>query len=427
METMEPREETKLTDLDIDCLERICRYLPLEDLLNVADSSKQLKKAADLAFLPEYSRKYTVRIGYFSCNMNKCEYGFKIDYSLLFNVGCEHFGEMGSGEYTIEATHLKRTYQTFRCFGHLISKLEIGMKETSIHFDRLMFYIKEYCAESLTQLAFLIIPDGSMIRFVKPFPNIHTLYLTNVLNVSFGEIFPNLKHLKYIGTVTEFTSIESEIPNLEHLELYVGLDLENVLLRKIGSSPKIRTLIVPGDAIYQGINEILPNLKVLRLHGSCLGLKVSFGVEKFHFATVKRFEMCNYPSRFEGLPFSFDNLEEFIIEARALESRHEEELYDFISEHPSIKKLGTWIFEVDLLRLMDMLPLLGEFDTRSDYSIHDVARFMNVKESLKKMTFYLIDGCDIDIPDIQAHLNDKWHGIKLRDQYGPFEFTRILK
>lgn len=46
---------TKSTDIDdFDCLENVREYLELPDLLNFADTSKQLNKAAELF----YTRKY---------------------------------------------------------------------------------------------------------------------------------------------------------------------------------------------------------------------------------------------------------------------------------------------------------------------------------------------------------------------------------
>lgn len=47
----------KFTDLYFDCLEKLFEYLELPDLLNVADSTKLFKKAAELAYTRKYGNK----------------------------------------------------------------------------------------------------------------------------------------------------------------------------------------------------------------------------------------------------------------------------------------------------------------------------------------------------------------------------------
>lgn len=49
-EAIDESTTTKLTDINDDCLEHIFLYLSIEDLLNIAYTSKQLKPAAELAF-----------------------------------------------------------------------------------------------------------------------------------------------------------------------------------------------------------------------------------------------------------------------------------------------------------------------------------------------------------------------------------------
>lgn len=53
----DPTQEVKITDFPIDLLVIIFENLELNDLLNVADSNKQLKQAADFIFDRKYGKK----------------------------------------------------------------------------------------------------------------------------------------------------------------------------------------------------------------------------------------------------------------------------------------------------------------------------------------------------------------------------------
>lgn len=92
-------QRMKLTDLGVDCLERIFRYLPIEDLLNLADSNKQLKNTADLVFLLKYSSKIANIVGIAGFQRN--------DKKML---------ELGD---LISIANPKKVFQLLRCFGNL--------------------------------------------------------------------------------------------------------------------------------------------------------------------------------------------------------------------------------------------------------------------------------------------------------------------
>ena len=49
------------------------------------------------------------------------------------------------------------------------------MEESGIHFERIMSYLNDYCAESLTELTVSNGPKGLLVRFVKTMPSIHSL------------------------------------------------------------------------------------------------------------------------------------------------------------------------------------------------------------------------------------------------------------
>lgn len=151
------------------------------------------------------------------------------------------------------------------------------------------------------------------------------------------------------------------------------------------------------------------------------------GSIKYHFKTVKKFEIV-YKSSFSGIPFSFDNLEEFNLNFANQNYPKEthERLYDFIWKHPTILKLEILnLPKVDLPRLMYMLPLVEEFKMNYESSIDDVSRFIKKSKSLKNIEIPIHKFHNTDISDVKVHLGltDEWHGKKI--VYNIFKFTRI--
>lgn len=50
-------DQLKLTNLIDDCLEHIFMFLDVDDMLSIADTSKQLKTAADTVFARKFGKK----------------------------------------------------------------------------------------------------------------------------------------------------------------------------------------------------------------------------------------------------------------------------------------------------------------------------------------------------------------------------------
>ena len=55
------KSDTKITDVNVDCLEHIFGHLELSDLLNFANANKQLKAASEPIFFRKYGEKKSVK------------------------------------------------------------------------------------------------------------------------------------------------------------------------------------------------------------------------------------------------------------------------------------------------------------------------------------------------------------------------------
>lgn len=214
----------KITDLNIDFLEKIFKHLNLGDLLNVADSNKQLKKAADGVFSSKYgSRKVTI------------------------------LPHKNGGIYDRTYIYLytwKGSYQLLRCFGNLISHLHIELPtnlcmqftkyshETfAKNFKHLFAYVTEYCDAYIQHLS---IEDNSvqLCDFISAVHFKHVKSFEIIYNNSSSKKFPKIpfafSHLEDLRVILCGSRFEHRIGAFE--EFYTFLS-RNPSVTKIWMNP----------------------------------------------------------------------------------------------------------------------------------------------------------------------------------------------
>lgn len=119
----EPAVTTKITDLHMDCLERIFEYLKLDDLLNVTDASKEFEFTAQLV-----ARKHLKKNTIVKLNITQNSR----DRSSIHTLNC------------IIVQDLRSSFQLLRSFGHLVKKLHVLYAQDVEHFEKLLRYIEDY-------------------------------------------------------------------------------------------------------------------------------------------------------------------------------------------------------------------------------------------------------------------------------------------
>lgn len=445
---MEQINGMKFTELDIDCLEAIFQYLSIEDLLNVADSNKVLKQAADLTFQLKHG-KSTLLIQNKFFPYNWCD-GFKGGEAII-DSRC--LADLIEQDWPLRPKHLKETLQILRCFGHKISILMIRIPE-NIHiqnsaafltsFGHIVTYIKDYCIETLKQLYIESKAGGTLALFEKQFPNVHSVFVqsSDVSNFSLNDIFPQMSRLTYCKNnsckVSDFIDIQKHFPKLKNFEIAVdsassAYEIIPSIQGVIRLNPQIQSLTVPfidENIHFQNINEVLPNLTELNLLNYCRNIENS---STYHFKTVKRF-LIQWPKhsyeKFSYIPFSFENLEELTFDINSKNTLNEK-FYDFILKNSSISKLQIkYQQEINLSKLISIMPCITELNLSHCYlTVDGVVEFMNKNPTLKTILFSLHDSFICKITDIKIRLNDKWHGIRSpllckRPVVGPYKFTR---
>lgn len=166
-----PSDATKITDLSYDCLEKIFNRLNFMDFFNIALSNKTLQKATASAFKQKFGIEVII-----------------LDPAKNINDGKFHEGK-------IRMVGLKSCLQFLRCFGEIITDLEIWHNRTNRPITE---YIQQYCADSLIKILFRHC-SISRTSFQKPFPNVEVVSIDNVdLGDSlshFVDWFPNMVHL----------------------------------------------------------------------------------------------------------------------------------------------------------------------------------------------------------------------------------------
>lgn len=197
-----------IIDLAQDCQVEIFMYLSIEDLLNVADTNKQLKPAADIVF----SRKFVQK-----------------------TVQCNHVREMSDPFQTLDIfidtydSSKPNTLRLLRSFGHLISKLSTehiqqlnSRRHGSDEIFVVLSYINEYCSESLTEIEFYRINWVEASTWMKkPFKNIECIKfgrcIFNETNAKIDCWFPSVRHVYFLCTFpTHFVFADGQ--NLQHVQ-----------------------------------------------------------------------------------------------------------------------------------------------------------------------------------------------------------------
>lgn len=402
---------TKITDINIDCLEKIFKHLGLVDLLNVADSNSYLKIAAEMVYSSKFDR---VQI----TNMKLCQKRTMFD-----SENCSD----------IKVSDLKISLQLLRCFGHLIKKLEINLQEfkcCSVSFNHLTTYINEYsCA--LTDIGFIknyhlqLELDGALDKLMKPFPSVKNVHIDgfrckeNFLT----KLFPKMRKLCVSISNEHIEFIAHHFPHLKNLSItlnriYVSNPICHRIVPHINSvlslNQQIRTLDVSfflDNAFLQAISQ-LQFLETLTFAQA----PVNFFNFSGHFKNLKILKfICDIErteSKSEEMP-SFEQLEEIHVTGYEYD-QFSDDFYQFIGQNTSIVKFRVCFFNfiMDTQKLSIALPMLKEIYLDCNfYGFYDPADFIAAFKSLEKYSFRI--GADTfadkELRILHTRLLNKWH------------------
>lgn len=157
---------TSLTDINDDCSEKIIKYLDLDDILNIAETSKHLKTSVDLAFHFKFR---------------------KIPFEINTNY-------VHKKKERVPISNVRNSFRLLRSFGHLILSLEIVRPLGCGKY--LISYLDRYCTKSLKIIAFNDVDIDLSKYLERPFLNVTRLCIHSCRNLDlykFKKYFPHMK------------------------------------------------------------------------------------------------------------------------------------------------------------------------------------------------------------------------------------------
>lgn len=379
-----------LTDMNDDCLVHIFLYLSLGDLLNIADTNKQLKPAAELTFAKRFKRGKLI--------LRKLKKSSEI-----------HINET-------EQVKVKNPYQLLRCFGHLIPNQKIQNRT-------LLKYVNQYCSESIINIGL-----SSLGRYIKkPFPNAETVTLRCRLKWSFNrlpKLFPNVRVLSFFMCGIQPRYIAVHFPHLNEVNIGCSLNIYGAkcYVKMLRFNPQIRHLylspIIDDVRLLRTANQFIQFLE--HLHLRYLEDSYMNFEEKFvHFAYLKVLKIVHIGEITTPIPVSSSCLKSFSFHLHTSDPDYIENLdilLEFLRMHPFIT---TFTLSSDcnrmcstnkfvLQQILEAVSSMEEIDISliKNLSAKDAIKFVNKCKSLKKLNFRADDNSIFD--QLNAKLEVKW-------------------
>lgn len=389
-----------LTDMNDDCLEHIFQYLSLEALLNIADTNKQLKPAAELAFVRRFKRGTLI----------------------LYKSGSEiRINET-------ERVKVRNPYRLLRSFGHLIPNQKI-------HHHNKLKYVNQYCSESLIKIEL-----DSLRRYMsKPFSKVGTVILHCRLNWNFNrlpKLFPNVHTFTFVSCRIEPRHIAVNFPHLRQVNIRdcsneYGIESYVKMLR---FNPQIRHLLlsplVDHVKLLRAANQFVPFLEYLHLSYSENAYK-NFEEKFVNFAHLKVLKISYYGELLTPIPVSSSCLEAFSFHlcshATNCLNAGVDILLEFLKKHPFVFKFtlsSRLQYMVTTNRLEEIIEAVASMEEINislieDLSVNDAIKFVNKCKSLKRLSFRAANGSICD------HLNTKL-GVKWQVMAEKLDVSKIL-
>lgn len=387
---------TKLTDVNDDCLEHIFLYLSLRDLLSIADSSKSLKTATDMAFARNFGGKKSKAL------IDSRTFRFEVN------------------GYAVE---LNNPYRLLRSFGHLIRNLIIH--ESKI--QRVISYVNEYCSESLTDIAFYKMSRDDFSGLKKSFVNVEVVsFMLCVLNwksMQMNKCFPNMRTLKFFRVDAQPRCIEVHFPNLKHLEIKGQLPApKKIVMNLFTLNPQLSRLVLNTNyhtTMIRAAREYLPYLEQLDIRANRKDF-TDFGDETVRFENLKVLTINYDDVMMTKVPILANCLQEFswTFFITGL-SKH---FIDFLTQHSSITKLNmvSSFIAIPMLsgeitnRIITALSKLEEISfQRMKISILDAIQLTKNCKSLRKLSFTVDKVTEFN--DLKARLDVGWKVFIIRE------------
>lgn len=320
-------ETIKITDLNLNALEKIFDCLSLNDLLNIADTSKKFKQPADWVFRSKYGKR---KIIFWRTNPSRCNHPvWPTD-----NIYIDNFS---------------LCFKILRSFGHAISKLDVNyLKINGNKCAKIDYYVVKYCT-ALAEISFKHAGVNTLNCIVKPFEKIEKLifedsYVGGKL-ANLNKWFPRLRalELKFYMRIENSKCLEKHFQHLESLTIdgQVSDIRGSNLINTLCFNPQLRQLSISDKfdmKFLQYASKHLHFLEKLEIR-KWTEQEFAHSGEFIHLKNVQivtiDFSRCY---KVPEIPLRFDQLETLIVDAMYM-CRLNDNFIDFMQKHTTIRKL----------------------------------------------------------------------------------------
>lgn len=404
-ETNEPSENVKkISDLNEKCLMQICDFLNFTDLLNVANATQKMCKAAGEI----YAKKYANKLVKYNGNAINTK-GLEIDVT----------------DDTIEINEARSCLKMLRAFGAIFTRLKLNFlgigPRRSTAISRIM---NECCANTLIDLDWHNCPKDSMKYATKKFQKLENLC---VVSGNFGVemcqityFFPNLHRLEITDVeVADRNCIERTFHGLLHMKLSIesrkGVDfLKRNIKTAMNLNPQLTSFSIGYGCdvkLLEYMNDQLPKLKTLEIQKP----RKKFyddKEEKVHFKLVRnlRLDASDSKESFTNIPFTFRCLKRFQLNASFL---HRNKWIDFAVQNQKLVELKLlnfhWFYVMEKENLMKIATLPRLSNLVLDWKVPSTKAIIQCMEECKNLTKLRLSlRTRPERAAICAEITDKW-------------------
>lgn len=402
-ELIQPNQ-LQLVDVNDDCVEKIFIFLSFDDLLNIADSCKRLKSAADLAFV----RKYRSR---------------------CVNFFIQHTHRNGPVPLNnrMHISDFRTSLRLLRCFGHLFHSIHIQWSYVPAKkSNKLIHYVNKYCCESLIKLQFREI---SKLALENEFQNVETVIFDRCsfdgASMDIAKCFPKLRNLtlSYINGFVNGKTLTIHIKHLKCLSIFVVNERDRFALEDflamIKLNPQLRTLKFHNDFSMRFLDEISKNLNSLeRIEFNFFpdSFKLLDDKDSINFRNLKHLKIDYFGYKaapMPKIPFTSQRLESVVLSFCNYQLN--DDFVAFLQKHSTITLLKidlanrTHISNRDIMvNIAKSLPELREaIFSLLEFSLEEVIVFLNACKTLNKFYFVLSDQSQFNA--LTDQFSGSWH------------------
>lgn len=359
--------QTKLSDLNMDCMLIILDQLDFMDILNLAQVDNYFSMIAQTAFRRKFANNTIVLYNFVSEDQNN-ENG--IIFNALSRLGIVEKEKVYHAtlhyDGNLQITDFEACLKTLEYFGKSIQKLKLYSDNTDTKQSVIISkFIYKYCSDTLIEFGLDIIKGGAPFFFPKPFKKLEHITIGNYLprigrkTPPMNHTFPAIRKLTLNFHNKGSSYLNSYFPHLKHLNIEFVRSLDDIFYM-LSLNPHIQSISYhqKSPQSLKKISEILPDLKTLTLW--------SFhpNYDEIYFANLTKFSMKENSYEF-GSPknLHFPKLQEASIFINAFT----EDWINFFKEHNQLKRIVLNYCNLNVAQFEHLTPF---FQNAVDISIN---------------------------------------------------------